>query len=96
MGPDDLPGTGFALLGWVLAAIGTALPGPSQHYVAAAFVDRGTHLVTVYDNRSGYLWDIQPQSWARRACQVAGRTLTRAEWNDALPERTYAPACAPR
>ena len=32
----------------------------------------------------------------RRACAVAGRTLTRAEWNDALPERTYAPACARR
>ena len=76
--------------------IGTALPGPAQHYVAAAFVDRGTHLVTLYDDGRGYLWDIRPQSWGRRACAVAGRTLTRAEWNDALPERTYAPACARR
>jgi WD40 repeat protein/DNA-binding SARP family transcriptional activator len=75
---------------------GTALPGFAQRYVAAAFVDGGTHLVTLDDNGRGYLWDIQPQSWARRACEVAGRTLTRAEWNDALPERTYAPACAPR
>lgn len=24
MGPDDLPGTGFALLGWLLAAVGAA------------------------------------------------------------------------
>ena len=57
--------------------IGTALPGLAQHYVAAAFVDGGTHLVTLDDNGRGYLWDIQPQSWARRACQIAGRTLTR-------------------
>jgi WD40 repeat protein len=77
-------------------AIGTSLRGLAQHYVAAAFVDGGTHLVALHDNGRGYLWDIQPQSWARRACEVAGRTLTRAEWNDALPERKYAPACAPR
>ena len=75
-------------------AIGTALPGPAQHYVAAAFVGGGTHLVTLDDNGHGNLWDIQPESWARRACQIAGRTLTRTEWNAALPERTYAPACA--
>jgi WD40 repeat protein len=75
---------------------GTALPGFAQRYVAAAFVDRGTHVITLDDNGRGYLWDIQPQSWSRRACEVAGRTLTRAEWNDALPERTYAPACAAR
>jgi WD40 repeat protein len=75
---------------------GNALADLAQGYVAAAFVDRGTHLVTLHDNGRGYLWDIQPQSWARRACEVAGRTLTRAEWNDALPERTYAPACARR
>jgi WD40 repeat protein/DNA-binding SARP family transcriptional activator len=74
--------------------IGTALPGPAQHYVAAAFVDGGTHLVTLDDNGHGNLWDTQPQSWSRRACQIAGRKLTRAEWNAALPERTYAPACA--
>ena len=76
--------------------IGAALPGPAGHDVAAAFVDGGTRLVTLYANGRGYLWDIRPQSWARRACQVAGRTLTRAEWNNALPERTYAPACAAR
>jgi WD40 repeat protein/DNA-binding SARP family transcriptional activator len=76
--------------------IGTALPGLAQHDVAAAFVDHGTRLVTLYDTGRGYLWDVQPQSWARRACQVAGRTLTHAEWNDVLPERTYAPACATR
>jgi WD40 repeat protein/DNA-binding SARP family transcriptional activator len=76
--------------------IGTALPGLTQHDVAAAFVDGGRHLVTLYDNGRGYLLDTQPQSWARRACEVAGRTLTQAEWNDVLPERKYAPACAAR
>ena len=76
--------------------IGTALPGLAQHDVAAAFIDGGSRLVTLHDNGRGFLWDVQPRSWARRACEVAGRTLSRAEWNDTLPERTYAPACAAR
>ena len=36
-------------------------------------------------------WDL-----AGPACAVAGRALTRAEWEEALPERDYAPACARR
>jgi hypothetical protein len=63
---------------------------------AAAFVDGGSHLVTLDDNGRGYLWNIAPGSWARWACEVAGRMLTQAEWSDALPERKYAPACAAR
>ena len=75
-----------------------ARPGSSrsrlaQHDTAAAFVDGGNRLVTLQDTGRGNLWDTQPRSWARRACQIAGRTLTLAEWNDALPERAYAPAC---
>jgi WD40 repeat protein len=75
-------------------ATGTALPGFAKRYVAAAFVDGGTHLVTLDDSGRGDLWDIRPQSWARRACEVAGRTLTRTEWSALLPGRTYSPACA--
>ena len=73
--------------------IGTPLPGVPDQPVSGAFVDGGRGLVTVYDNGRGYLWDVRPDSWARRACEVAGRTLTRAEWHDVLPERDYAPAC---
>jgi WD40 repeat protein len=76
--------------------IGAALPGLAGHDLAAAFVDGGTHLVTMQDTGRGALWDIQPRSWARRACHIAGRTLTRAEWNAALPGRKYTPACAAR
>jgi WD40 repeat protein len=76
--------------------IGPALPGLAGHDLAAAFVDGGSSLVTLPDNGRGHVWDVQPRSWARRACKVAARTLTRTEWNDALPERAYAPACAAR
>jgi WD40 repeat protein len=76
--------------------LGAALPGLAQHNVAAAFVNGGGRLVTLYDNGQAYEWDVQPQSWAHRACQIARRTLTRSEWNNALPERTYAPTCVAR
>ena len=75
--------------------IGGALPGVAGQHVRTAFVERGRELVTLDENGHGYVWDVRPQSWARRACAVAGRPLTRAEWHDALPERDYAPACAP-
>ena len=49
-------------------------------------------LVTHADGR-GAVWNVDPMSWARRACAVAGRTLTRNEWEEFLPGRRYAPAC---
>ena len=49
-------------------------------------------LVTHADGR-GAVWNVDPRSWAKRACAVAGRTLTRKEWEEFLPGRRYAPAC---
>jgi WD40 repeat protein len=73
--------------------IGAALPGVAGPETRAAFVDGGHALVTLGRGGRGYVWDVDPRSWARRACAVAGRTLTRAEWRAALPGRDYAPAC---
>jgi DNA-binding SARP family transcriptional activator/WD40 repeat protein len=76
--------------------IGTALPGVAGQPVSAAFIDSGSQLVTLHDNGQGYVWNVQPQAWAQRACAIAGRTLTHTEWQDALPDRDYAPACSDR
>ena len=76
--------------------LGTALPGVAGQPVSAAFIDGGAELVTLHDNGQGYVWDVRPQAWAQRACAIAGRTLTRTEWQDALPDRDYAPACSDR
>jgi putative ATP-dependent endonuclease of OLD family len=53
----------------------------------------GNHVMAVFANGRGYRWDVRPSSWKRRACAVAGRQLTRAEWEEALPGRDYRPAC---
>ena len=81
---------------WDLASgrpISEGLPGAPKRRSAAVFARGGTHLVTVYDDGRALLWDLRPSSWAKHACSVAGRTLTRVEWENALPGRDYAPAC---
>jgi WD40 repeat protein len=73
--------------------IARPLPGLPNEAVGVAFLG-ATRLAAVYDNGQGFVWDIRPASWLRRACAVAGRPLTLQEWADALPGRQYAPACA--
>jgi WD40 repeat protein len=72
--------------------IGTSLPGP-ENAAMALFTPDGNHVMAVFANGRGYRWDVRPSSWKRRACAVAGRQLTRAEWEKALPGRDYRPAC---
>jgi WD40 repeat protein len=74
--------------------VGNPLPGIPNVPVGAAFVRGGTHVVASYATGRAYLWDVRPASWARHACAVAGRTLTRAEWDELLPNRPYARICA--
>jgi WD40 repeat protein len=74
--------------------LGAPLPGLPNRPVAPQFTPDGAYLLAIYgDSGRAYRWDVRPSSWARHACAVAGRTLTRSEWQDALPERDYAPAC---
>ena len=72
--------------------LGAPLPGRTDRYLVPQFTPDGAHLFAIATGRS-YRWDVRPSSWARHACAVAGRTLTRTEWKDALPERDYDPAC---
>ena len=74
--------------------IARPLPGLPNVEVGVAFIRGGTHLAAVYDTGQAYPWDVRPASWLRRACEVAGRPLTHAEWNEVLPQRSYEPACA--
>ena len=53
----------------------------------------GRRLLMTNGDGTGAVWDIDPESWARRACALANRTLTREEWKEFLPGRPYEPAC---
>jgi len=74
-------------------ALGAALPGLPNRSVVPQFTPDGDYLFAIYNSGLVYRWDVRPASWARHACAVAGRRLSRAEWEDALPERDYDPAC---
>jgi hypothetical protein len=50
-------------------------------------------VIAGYDTGRAIRWDIRPASLIRRACRLAGRTLTREEWAEFLPGRDYDPAC---
>ena len=54
----------------------------------------GRRLLITSSDGTGAVWEIDPKSWARRACALANRTLTRDEWERFLPGRRYEPACA--
>jgi WD40 repeat protein len=73
--------------------LGAPLPGLPNRPVAPQFTPDGAYLFAITDAGRGYRWDVRPSSWARHACAVAGRQLTRTEWAEALPEREYDPAC---
>jgi WD40 repeat protein len=81
---------------WDIASgqgLGAPLTGVSNSLVQPIFTPDRTHLIAGYQNGRAYRWDIRPASLIRQACEVAGRRLTRAEWNEFLPGRTYEPAC---
>ncbi len=61
----------------------------------AAFSPDGRFLaIGGIDNRP-MLLRIDPAVWAQRACAVAGRNLTREEWNRYLPDEPYRKTCPP-
>jgi WD40 repeat protein/tRNA A-37 threonylcarbamoyl transferase component Bud32 len=70
------------------------LSGGSRRAMLDLSPDGRWLLMTNGDGR-GAVWDIDPESWKRRACALGNRTLTREEWNEFLPGRRYEPACAP-
>jgi WD40 repeat protein len=90
-------GSGNVLLWDVATAttIGDPLPGPGpdDNWLAAYFSPDGSHIVVVSETGSGWLWDVDPSDWENRACRIAGRSLTRQEWEEFLPDRTYHATC---
>jgi WD40 repeat protein len=73
--------------------IGPRLPAGTRTTMLDQSPD-GRHLLTTAANGQGAVWDIDPESWKQRACDLANRTLTREEWDEFLPGRPYQPACA--
>ncbi len=80
---------------WDLASgklVGSPLPGANVGGWGTFFPD-GKRVIAVFWSGIGIVWDVDPNAWARQACQIAHRNLTRAEWHDVVPERPYRHVC---
>jgi class 3 adenylate cyclase/WD40 repeat protein len=74
-------------------ALAPPLAGHAAFTRAVAWTDPG-HLLTGAFTGTVVSWDLAPQEWADRACALAGRDLTRAEWARHLPDEPYRRTCA--
>lgn len=72
--------------------IGSALPrnGPT---LAVTYHPDGRRVIALSSTGRGTVWGVDPESWKRRACRIANRNLTRAEWRDFVGDRAYSPTC---
>jgi WD40 repeat protein/class 3 adenylate cyclase/energy-coupling factor transporter ATP-binding protein EcfA2 len=74
--------------------IGSPLPGFDNLLENAELTPDGRRVIVVYDNGVGFVWEVDPTVWKKQGCAVAGRDLTRAEWDQFLPDREYRPVCS--
>ncbi len=75
--------------------IGAPLPGADAGGWGTFFPD-GTRVIAVFPSGTGVVWNVDPHAWRSQACRVAHRNLTRVEWRDLLPERSYGVVCPSR
>ena len=79
---------------WDLAsrrALGT-LPGAAS-WTTIRFARDGRRIFALRDTGAAQRWEVTPDAWSRHACRVAGRELTRAEWDEFVPDQDYRPVC---
>ena len=74
-------------------AIGPPLQAHADLAAGIAYLDEGRRLMTSGFDGAIVSWDMAPASWASRACNLAGRNLTQAEWKQYLPGKTYHRTC---
>jgi DNA-binding beta-propeller fold protein YncE len=75
-----------------LVPIGDPAPYPAGAFVPFSSPD-GTRVLMPTDTGDAVLWEVDPAAWARLACGLADRPLTRSEWRQYLPGLAYDPAC---
>jgi hypothetical protein len=57
------------------------------------FAPDGRRIFVAHRGGVGFIWNVTLDAWKEHACTVAGRDLTRAEWERNLPERSYERVC---
>jgi WD40 repeat protein/DNA-binding SARP family transcriptional activator len=81
---------------WDLAShklIGAPLPGSDFSGGKGTFFPDGKRLIAVFASGTGIIWDVDPASWSRWACRVAGHHRRAAEWHNFLPTLSFRKVC---
>ena len=80
---------------WSLRALQPEARFPGDPFVLthAAVVPGDRRAVALSENGKAVVWPLSLASWEERACRVAARNLTRAEWRQFLPSLAYRPVC---
>ena len=73
--------------------IGSPLELEPNTFASAALSPDGSRLYAISTETEGISFNMSPEAWKRHACLVAGRELTPAEWDEALPGRPYQRVC---
>jgi WD40 repeat protein len=72
---------------------GPRLAADPDATAATAFEPRAQGLLVVDDHGGAFTWPMSLTSWEQRACSLAGRNLTRAEWAQFVAGPRYATVC---
>ncbi|HYI11646.1 MAG TPA: TIR domain-containing protein [Thermoanaerobaculia bacterium] len=70
------------------------LSAPAGQTYQVMVASDASRLVWVSEGHGPIVWDARLDSWLARACRIANRDLTEAEWNRFLPSERYARVCA--
>jgi WD40 repeat protein/DNA-binding SARP family transcriptional activator len=74
--------------------IGAPLRGATDGSGGAVhFFPDGKYVLGVFESGSAVFWNVDPEAWKAKACSIAHRNLTRAEWAASLGSRSYRNVC---
>ena len=61
--------------------------------ISGRFTPDGRRLFVLHELGSAQRWEVSAGAWSKHACRIAGRELTRAEWEEQVPDQDYRRVC---